>query len=256
MAFENIKRLFLQILVGCLVAAGVPSVITVLAGSFNDVFFKALLTIIIVAVHSLVSFGFILNNERKKTSENLEIFTNATFVLIVLSFITSLAGLWGLVDGDLVWKLYATYFILLFATLHGEVLAKILGKTNYMDNIVYFNYLFMLVVVALLVIVIFVSDGSLLGDVFYRILAACGIVDATLTLTAIILHKLYLQKHPTVQSPVFSLQPGQPGQVQQNPQAAPEAKRGMHPLVIILIAYLAFQFIGGIVVAAIGGLNR
>jgi hypothetical protein len=160
------------------------------------------------------------------------------------------------VDGDLVWKLYATYFILLFATLHGEVLAKILGKTNYMDNIVYFNYLFMLVVVALLVIVIFVSDGSLLGDVFYRILAACGIVDATLTLTAIILHKLYLQKHPTVQSPVFSLQPGQPGQVQQNPQAAPEAKRGMHPLVIILIAYLAFQFIGGIVVAAIGGLNR
>lgn len=256
MAFENIKRLFLQILVGCLVAAGALSVITVLAGSFNDVFFKALMTILIVAVHSLVSFGFILNNEKKKTADNLEIFTNAVFILIVLSFITSLAGLWGLMGGDLVWKLYLTYFVLLFATLHGEVLAKILGKTNYMDNIVYFNYLFMLVVVALLIIVIFVSDSSILGDVFYRVLAACGIIDATLTLTAIILHKLYLQKHPKVQSPVFSLQPGHPGQTaQQNPQAI-EPKRSMHPVVVILIAYLAFQFIGGIAVAVIGGINR
>lgn len=255
MGFENIKRLFLQILVGCLVAAGALSVVTVLAGSFNDVFFKALMTILIVAVHSLVSFGFILNNEKKKTADNLEIFTNAVFVLIVLSFITSLAGIWGLLGGDLVWKLYMTYFVLLFATLHGEVLAKILGKTNYMDNIVYFNYLSMLIVVALLIIVIFVSDSSILGDVFYRVLAACGIVDATLTLTAIILHKLYLQKHPKVQSPVFSLQPGQPGHtVQQNQTAEP--KRGMHPLVIVLIAYLALQFLGGIVIAAIGNIGH
>lgn len=253
MGFEKIKRFFLQIMVACLVAAGVLSVITVLFGSFNDIFAKALATIFLVALHSLVSFGFILNNERKKTKENLEFFTNFTFVIIILSFITSLSGVWGLVGGVLVLKLYMAYFVLLFAVLHAEILAKILGKENYMDNIVYSNYLFMTIVVLMLMILIFVDDSSLLGSMFYRLLAAFGIIDATLTLSGIILHKLYLQKHPTVNSPVFTVQPGQqvPGQA---PQAA-EPKRGMHPLVIVLIAYLAFQFIGGIVVALIGGLG-
>lgn len=247
-AFENVKRIFLQILIGCLVAAGVLCVITVLVGSFNDIFAKALFTILLIALHSLFSFGFIANKERQKTSENLEFFSNATFIIIVLSFITSLAGVWGILDGDLVWRLYLTYFVLLFATLHGEVLAKLLGKQSSIDKIVYSNYGFMLVVVLMLLPVIFVSDAALLGEVYYRFLAAFGIIDATLTLLAIILHKLYLQKNPKTQSAVFGLEAGQANN--------PQPRRGMHPLVIILIAYLAFQFIGGIVIAAIGVLNR
>lgn len=242
--FENIKRIFLQILVGCLVAAGALCVITVLVGSFNDIFAKALFTIFLIALHSLVSFGFITNKERQKTSENLEFFSNTTFVIIVLSFITSLSGVWGLLDGDLVWRLYVTYFVLLFATLHGEVLTKMLGKQDTIDKLVFSNYGFMIVVVLMLLPVIFVSDASLLGEVYYRFLAAFGIIDATVTLVAVIMHKLYLQKHPKVESAVFSQANGL------------QPKRGMHPVVIILLAYLAFQFIGGIMIAAIGGLNR
>lgn len=243
-AFENVKRVFLQIMVGCLIAAGVLCVITVLIGSFNDIFAKALFTILLIALHSLVSFGFITNKERQKTTENLEIFSNTTFVLIVLSFITSLAGVWGLLDGDLVWRLYLTYFVLLFATLHGEVLAKMLGKQDTIDKMIFSNYGFMIVVVLMLLPVIFVSDATLLGEVYYRFLAAFGIIDATLTLVAVIMHKLYLQKHPKVESAVF------------NPANGPQPRRGMHPVVIILLAYLALQFIGGVVIAAIGGLSR
>jgi hypothetical protein len=243
-AFENVKRVFLQILIGCLVAAGLLCVVTVLVGSFNDIFAKALFTILLIAVHSLVSFGFITNKERQKTRDNLEFFSNFTFVIIVLSFITSLAGVWGILDGDLVWRLYLTYFVLLFATLHGEVLTKLLGKQDSIDKLVFSNYGFMIVVVLMLLPVIFVSDASLLGEVYYRFLAAFGIIDATLTLVAIIMHKLYLQKHPKAESAVFGQTNGS------------QPKRGMHPIVIILLAYLAFQFIGGILIAAIGGLGR
>lgn len=260
MEFSQIKRIFLQILVGCLVGAALIAVAAVLTGEFNDVLGKALLTILVIGFHALVSFGFIASNEKKKKAENLEIFTNATFVIIILSFITAVFGTWGLLGGELVWKLYMTYFVLLFATLHGEVLAQTLGKERYIDRIVYSNYIFMAVVVVMLIGIIFVSDTADFGEAYYRLLAACGIIDATLTLLAIILHKLYLQKHPTVNSAVFGLQPGQPGVAQptqaQSGQPAPApAHRGINILVIILVGFLALQFIGSLAVAFIGRLQ-
>lgn len=210
----------------------------------------------IIAAHSLVSFGFILSNEKRKTIDNLEIFTNATFVIIVLSFITSLFGLWGVIGGDLVGKLYTTYFILLFAILHGEVLAQTLYKEKYIDNIVYSNYVFMSIVVLMILLVVFLNGSVDFGEVYYRFLAAFGIIDATLTLLAVIFHKLYLQKHPMVDSAVFGLQQvGQSnGQIPQT-QAAPP-KRGINILVIILIGFLALQFIGSLIVAVIGNIGR
>ncbi len=256
MNFEKFKRTFLQILVGCLIAAAGLSVVTVLVGEFNEVFGKALATILLIAVHSLISFGFIVNNEKRKTIENLEIFTNATFTIIVLSFITSVFGVWGILPGELVGKLYGTYFILLFAILHGEVLARTLNKEKYIDNIVYSNYFFMAIVVCMILPLIFFTDGEF-GEVYYRFLAAFGIIDATLTLVAIILHKLYLQKHPTVNSAVFSFQnANNPGGTQHIQGQAVQPKRGMNIFVVILIAFLALQFAASIFVAIIGQISR
>lgn len=257
MQFEKFKRFFLQTLIGCLIAAALLSVVTVLAGQFNDTFAKALLTLLVIAVHSLVSFGFILNHEKQPNVENLELFTNATFMIIVLSFITSVLGIWGIIGGELVGKLYMTYFVLLFAILHGEVLAKTLGEESYIDNIVYGNFVFMFFVVLMLLPVIFFGSEQF-DSIYYRLLAAFGIIDATLTLLTVILHKLYLQKHPKVNDAVFAIQPGgpnTPASTQAQPQAH-QPKRGMNILVIILIAFLALQFIGSIMVAFIGALYR
>lgn len=258
MDLAKIKSVFLKIMIGCLVAAAGLAVVTVLVGEFNDVLSKSLMTILIIAIHSLVSFEFIDRSERQKTAENLNFFTNSTFIIIILSFITSLFGLWGLLDGELVYKLYATYFVLLFAVLHGDVLAKTLGKSSTIDNVVYSNYVLMGIVVIMIMPIIYMTNSSDLGEFYFRLLAAAGIIDATLTLVAIILYKLYLQKHPALPSAVFSAQqPGVAGVVGSAPQAAPApASRRMNPFVVILVVYLVFQVGISLAIAVLGNLNR
>jgi hypothetical protein len=255
MNLQNLKNLFLKLLIGCLVVAAALAVVTVIIGHFNDIFAKALFTILLVALHCLISFGFIVNNEKEETFENLTFFTNVTFFIIVLSFITSILGVWTLLSGALVAKLYALYFVLLFATLHGETLSKTTGKQKNIDTTVSVNYFFMAIVVLMLLPVIFLNDNSSLPSIYYRSLAAAGIIDATLTLIAVILHKLYVQKHPTLTDNVFNLQqiPGQPGQNMQNAQIAAAApKHGMNIFVKILLGYVILQVIGSVFVMVLG----
>lgn len=256
MQMEKIKSIFLKSLIGCLVAAAAIAVITVISGQFNDVMAMALYTILLIAIHCLVSFGFIVNNEKQETFESLAFFTNATFIIIVLSFMTSVLGVWEVLPGGLVGRLYALYFVLLFAILHGEVLAKTTGKQESIDNVVYANYFFMAIVVLMLLPVIFYSDSSDLGALYYRLLAAFGIIDATLTLVAVILHRLYIQKHPRTNDAVFNVpvMPGQPGNQPQT-VAAPHARK-MNIFVIILVGYLILQFGAGIILALIGNIRQ
>lgn len=255
MNFESAKRFFFRILIACLVAAASLGVVTVLMGHFSDVLAKTLFTIFLVAAHAIISFGFISTNEKQKTLENLTIFTNVTFGVIVFSFITSIFGVWGIISGDLVGKLYSVYFVLLFATLHGEVLATMVKVQSDLAKYVIANYFFMLVVVVMLMPVIFVSDKADLGSFYYRLLAASGIIDATLSMVAIILHKLYLQKNPQTNDLAFSsprtlgsTAMGAGGQSVTIPQ-----KRGTNIFVKILIAYIVIQILGAIFVGAFGG---
>ncbi|MEK7059283.1 MAG: hypothetical protein AAB971_00810 [Patescibacteria group bacterium] len=256
MKLQNFKSLFLKSLIGCLIAAAALAVVTILIGQFNDICAKALFTILLIALHCLVSFSFIVNNEKQDTFDSLAIFANATFMIIVFSFATSILGVWGVIGGELVFKLYAVYFILLFATLHGEILAKTLGKQANIDNIVYANFIFMVIVVLMLMPVIFVGDNNTLGAVYYRLLAACGVIDATLTLIAVILHKLYIQKHPTIKDNVFNLQPipGQPGQYVQ--ASAPQPRRGMNIFVVLLIIYVVLQLACALFIGVIGAVAK
>lgn len=242
--FNNLKQVFLQVLIGCLVSAAAIAVLAVLIGEFNEILAKALFTILVVAGHSLATFGFVFNRQQNDSSSDLSFFTNSLFVIIIFSFITSLFGLWELIPGELVGKLYLMYFVFLFATLHGEVLAKTLHNDRKIDSIVYWNYGFMLLVVGLLLPVIFFADTADFGEVYYRVLAAAGIIDATLTLVAIIMHKLYLQKHPKIESPVF-------GAVQQSQQK----KSGWHILVWLLVGYIALQFIASLAIGILSAFN-
>ena len=254
MNLQQLKSIFLKAMLGCLVAAAGVAVTTVLIGHFNDVSEKALFTILLIAIHCLISFGFIVNNEKQDTFDNLSFFSNATFLIIVLSFITSVAGVWGALPGELVARLYGAYVVLLFAILHGEILSKALRKQRNIDTIVKINFIFMLIVVVMLMPVIFLQDNQVLGSVFYRVLAASGIIDATLTLIAIILHKLYIQKHPVLKDPVFNM----PGLTagQQQVLAASRPKRGMNIFVIILVVYVGLQLVGMLLLFAFSALFR
>lgn len=238
------KRIFFQVLIGCLLGAAAIAVTAVLVGSFNDTLGRALGTIAMVALHAALSFSYITETEKRDKKDggrSIELFSNTVFALIVISFITSVFAIWQLLDGTLTLKLYMSYGVILFATLHADVLYRIRGFEKRIDNVVAVNYFFMAIVVGMLFVVIFSSSPSDLGEFYYRLLAAVGIVDATMTITAIIMHKMYLQKHPVLAASVV--------------QAATAQSKNFwkNPLVILLLIFLAFQVIGSLIALVMRG---
>lgn len=234
--FAEFKRFFLFNLVGSLILAALIAVVTVLIGEFNEVSSRVLWTLVMVVIHSLVSLAFIWNDEKQNTFDKWSFFAGTMFLLIIASFIISIFGIWDIISEEIVRELYLTFFVLAFAALHGEVLAKALNRENYLDMVVYINYFFMAVVVLMLQPMIYVDNAAaVLGEMFYRILAAVAIIDGTLSILAIIFYKLYMHKHPRIEDPY-----------QSNLQAQVEKKtnKGLSIWVWILIIYLVFQIFG------------
>lgn len=244
MNFTQIKKLSINVMIGSLVGAAVVAVIAVLVGSFNETLGRALFTLLIVGLHALASLGFLETRSKLNEIDTLNFFTNTVFVIIVLSFLTSIFGIWQLFAPELVGKLYSTYFIAAFASLHGEMLARTLNAEVRINNIVYANYIFMGIVILLLLPLVWLS-GDTFGNFYYRLLAATGIVDATLTILAVILHKLYLQKHPKVVSQLFTVSSVDANGNLAQATAMPQTKRS-HPLLILLGIYLLVQVFGSV----------
>lgn len=195
--FSELKKFFIFNLIGSLIIAALVAVVTVLVGEFNEVTGKVLLTLLMVVIHSLVSLVFIWDDKRQDTFERLSFFINLLFIIIIASFIVSIFGIWNILPGEIVWHIYETFFILSFASLHGNILAKALDKEKYLDIIIYVNYIFMVIVVTMLLSIVYVNNAyQVLGEIFYRILGAAAIVDGTLSILAIILYKLFMHKHP------------------------------------------------------------
>ena len=252
--FETLKKVFIRTLVVSLISAAAVAVITVLLGQLSDILWRSLMTLGLVAAHALASLFYIRTAEQSKDAEELTFFSNSVFILIILSFITSIFGTWQIINGELMGKLYLTYFVLLFAVLHGELLSKTTKLELYIDRIVAANYGFMLLVIGMLLPIIYLSQVTFDG-LYYRGLAAAGIIDATLTILAVIFHKLYLQKHPLVLSQLFSVNSGQ---LDANGQPIPVAvgipKRHTNPLLLLLGIYIIGQMVVSLIFAVSGGL--
>jgi len=74
---------------------------------------------------------------------------------------------------------------------HSEVISKTRGSRSLINNLVVANLVFIALVALLLLIIIFVdTDLFTLPDVYYRILTASIIVDATLTILIAIFHRI------------------------------------------------------------------
>ncbi len=251
---DKIKKLSIQVMIGSLITAAVLAVIAILVGSFNSTFERALFTLLLVMVHSLACLAFVEQTSKSKNSE-FRFFENAVFFIIVLSFFTSILGVWGLLSGTIVARIYGTYFILLFACLHGQMLVETRGKQSSIDTIVNVNYVVMGLVILLIFPLIWLTDSSF-PSFYYRLLAACGIIDVTLTILAVILHRLYVQKHPEVQSAIFSITTKLDANGIPVPVHAVEQKRHIHPLIWLLGIFIVGQFVVSILFAALGAFYR
>lgn len=250
---EKLKKLSIQVMIGGLLGAALIAVVAVLAGSFNSVFIRALFTLLFVMLHALACLSFI--GQAAKKSNNFRFFENSVFFLVVLSFFTSIFGVWGFLPGEIIARLYGTYGILLFACLHGQMLSETKGKKIGIDLIVNSNYVLMFIVVILAMPVLWLDSGSFPGF-YYRILAAFGIIDATLTILAVIIHRMYIQKHPETQSTIFSVATqldanGVPVKVQTVTQ-----KRRIHPLIWLLGIFIVGQMVISLLFGILGAFYR
>lgn len=217
-------------MIGSLIGAAAIAVAAVLIGEFNDILGKALITLIVVMIHALASLGFLDSKSKKKNPGELVVFTNTIFVLIVLSFVSSIFGIWELISGTVLTKLYATYFITAFAVSHGEILYKVTGLDKKIDKIIYSNFVLMFVVFALLLPVIWASGAADFPDFYYRLLSAAAIIDTTLTAET--------KMQSSNKSIETSVDNGQSAA-----QQIGSKNRKIHPLVIVVGIYLLFQFI-------------
>jgi hypothetical protein len=187
-----------------------------------------------VIVHSFIALAFLWEDEKRNTSDNLPFFVNMLFLVVIASFLTSIFGIWKIISGDIVGDLYKVYFIFLFASLHVSILAKAFNKEKYIDFIVYLNYVFIALVVLILMPIVFIEDPyQVLGEIYFRILAAAAIIDGTLGVLIIIFHRLYMHNHPKETNPLANTYTKDSGKVVEG--------KGLSIWVWILIIYLAFQ---------------
>ena len=110
-------------MIGSLIISALVAVAVVLFSEFNEITSKVFLTLFMVILHSLISLAFIWSDEKEDIFEIIAFFIKVLFLLIVVSFITSIFGIWKIIPGDTVWNLYQTYFVLAFASLHGDILS-------------------------------------------------------------------------------------------------------------------------------------
>ena len=237
----NFKDAFIKVIIGGVVGAAGIAVVAVLIGEFNDTLGRALLTLALVTIHALVSLSYM---ERKDANGNMDfsVFSNVIFSMIVMSFFSSIALAWGAIDIEQTFRIYVSYGIIAFATLHAEILAETMKKDKTIDNLVIANYFFMFLVVVLLLPWVLIVNIAL-PDIYFRLMAAFGIIDTTLTILVAVFQRLYLQKHPKEDSFMFQTQiiydsEGKPVKV---PVA--QRKRSLNPAVAIILIYLTFQFL-------------
>ncbi len=255
MTLPQIRSLFLKTLIGCLFLAATVAVIAVLAGGMSDVLSRALWTVVLVGLHAFAGLAFTQidgiayddNDESvDRPAGSLKLTALALFGIVIFSFITSVFHAWQIIDGSLAWRFYQIYFIFAFAILHADVLLRARGHSSTTDTVITANFVVMALVVVLMSTFV-LMDWKLIAEILIRILGAAAIIDGTLTLTAIIMHKMYLEKHPElVKAPPVQTVIGPDGQPVAV-TAPPRRRSGLSIIFIIIGIYVVFQIIGAIV---------
>lgn len=197
----KLRSNLIKLMLGCLVLAAGVAIVTILIGSFGDTTGKSLSTVFSALLHIAIVFGLVSMTASKLdvSPKTTDFVINASIVIAVLSFFTSVFGIWGALSGDVALKLYVTYVVALFVLLHAKTLIDVQAVYAKVRPYVYANYVFIAVVACMILGLVYSSDSStLLGNFYGRLLAASAIVDVTLSVIVAGMHRLYLQQHPEV----------------------------------------------------------
>jgi len=193
------KKYVINTLIFSLISAALVAVVSVVIGSFNDTSQKIIWILASIVGHALLNIALIERSEEPGGS--FELFKNTLYALIPVSIVTSVLGITTVLSSDLTGSLYQLYLLAVGVSLHVNILQLFKGASKLIDKIVMGNIFFTCLLGILLLPQIFLNDPSIeLGDYYYRILAAAGIVDVTLSVLTLIYYKIYAQHHPEAKS--------------------------------------------------------
>lgn len=196
----KLRSVLIKSMLGCLVVAAAVAVITILIGKFSSTTGRALGTIFVALLHIGIVFGLVSMVTSKKTDvspRSTEAVVNIAILIAVLSFFTSVLTIWQAISGDLPLQLFTTYAVALFALIHIKALIDTDVVYWKVRAYVYANYVFIGLVAALILGVVYTSDShGLLSGFYGRLLAASAVVDVTLSIIVAVMYRLYLQQHP------------------------------------------------------------
>ncbi len=190
-----IKKYIIYVLIGGLIASALISIVSVLVGHFGDTAGRALGTTVLIMIHSLIGLAFLSVEHDHNRSKALII--NTLFGLIVASMLTSIMGVWNILDGTIVSDLYGTYILgfiavliiatLLTAHLEDKLVRQMVNATSGVVAVAF----------ASLLPWVFKDNNYELFDFYYRCVGALFILAATMIILTVIFERLYVIKHPS-----------------------------------------------------------
>ncbi|MDB5176439.1 MAG: hypothetical protein JWN75_107 [Candidatus Saccharibacteria bacterium] len=195
----NLHKYFLYTLVGGLIISALISVIAVLTGEFSSTMSRALGTTGSMVVHALILLFLVSVNSRKKSDSFV---LNTILLIIVASFITSVLGIWGVIDSQMSSNLYLVYVYSFFASLWTQLLLKVgenlLDKPTRVVSFISIGFtgLFYLLVLP----TAFIHYPNTLPEFLYRAMAASAILLATTSVLTTVFRRIYLFKHHELKS--------------------------------------------------------
>ena len=203
----SLRNILVKGMLGCHVVAAIVAVVFILIGSFDEIAWKSIGTVFSAIIHLSILLGVISMTASKSDNPTVVLSGNVTIntatTIAALSFFTSVFGIWDVMSGSIVAKLYVTYIVTLILVLHAKTLVDVAAFYKKVRPYVYGN-LFVALLVAMMVIgLAWSGDMDLLSGFYGRLLAASAIVDVTLSIVTMVLFKLYLQKNPELQQSLF-----------------------------------------------------
>lgn len=201
---SRFRKYFFYVLIGGVVISALISVVAILIGEINDYISRSLLTTLSMVIHAMIALAFMSATGTQRTTGQ-ELVINTLFGVTIASFFTTTLGIWKVISGDTMADFYQLYLYALLAAL----LVRMLLGVNTIDKLT--NGLMRTAIGTTVFLWLYLipsvfDDGypKTWPEVYYRGIAAVGVVLGTVLILVTIFHRLYLVKHPEARAAASS----------------------------------------------------
>lgn len=233
--FNKLKLAFLYVLIGGLVVSAIISISAILIGEFNSVIQKALLTTFVLVVHSLLALAIVTADTRNTLGKSLI----ATVILgtVLANMFTATFGIWQLWWDNASWNAFHIYMLAIGTAFILTAVLKLRLAHKATTVMTYLTAGF-IGLLAVLVVPWIVADAQPLDALYYRGIAAAGILAATSLVITSIVNRIAVGQKPALR-------------VQSTAAPIPAGMLAIYINVGVLVAFFwLFGFFGLIIDAA------